>query len=80
MVVKLAVADKYNAARFESRVILDGSQTVCVSHPMVSRFESRVILDGSQTWSQDTTTLTRFESRVILDGSQTGVTRASYDK
>ena len=35
--------------RFESRVILDGSQTELRLFPEKWWFESRVILDGSQT-------------------------------
>ena len=49
MVVKLIVAAVACERSFESRVILDGSQTgnsTCQTRPM---FESRVILDGSQT-------------------------------
>ena len=34
---------------FESRVILDGSQTCDNENPKRDGFESRVILDGSQT-------------------------------
>ena len=34
---------------FESRVILDGSQTSVSSRSFSAVFESRVILDGSQT-------------------------------
>ena len=34
---------------FESRVILDGSQTRRNGRPVRPQFESRVILDGSQT-------------------------------
>ena len=34
---------------FESRVILDGSQTDTTLFIKTLRFESRVILDGSQT-------------------------------
>ena len=34
---------------FESRVILDGSQTDYQNIAETQRFESRVILDGSQT-------------------------------
>ena len=37
---------------FESRVILDGSQTELVGHKVRVVFESRVILDGSQTTIQ----------------------------
>ena len=35
--------------RFESRVILDGSQTFVCLYYTTFVFESRVILDGSQT-------------------------------
>ena len=38
-----------NGAAFESRVILDGSQTAEFSEAFRAMFESRVILDGSQT-------------------------------
>ena len=34
---------------FESRVILDGSQTLRIIMLYLGGFESRVILDGSQT-------------------------------
>ena len=34
---------------FESRVILDGSQTLSPEMHQLAQFESRVILDGSQT-------------------------------
>ena len=56
---------------FESRVVLDGSQTVFAACAPPCAFESRVVLDGSQTncWSGAIDTL--FESRVVLDGSQT---------
>ena len=37
---------------FESRVILDGSQTVQLKTSRDHWFESRVILDGSQTVSK----------------------------
>ena len=56
---------------FESRVILDGSQTFCLKMVAMPLFESRVILDGSQTTAASTTLACEFESRVILDGSQT---------
>ena len=56
---------------FESRVILDGSQTAVYLQRTQSMFESRVILDGSQTGLQDFTANRLFESRVILDESQT---------
>ena len=56
---------------FESRVVLDGSQTQ--NHPFLScpSFESRVVLDGSQTWASAKVRPIAFESRVVLDGSQT---------
>ena len=57
--------------RFESRVILDGSQTNNLGNNTVVGFESRVILDNSQTKGRKTNERTEFESRVILDGSQT---------
>mgnify|MGYP001624314185 CR=1 FL=1 len=38
---------------FESRVILDGSQTIEVTTVPTQPFESRVILDGSQTDAAD---------------------------
>ena len=39
----------FSNLRFESRVILDGSQTFGAGGHVIGRFESRVILDGSQT-------------------------------
>ena len=36
---------------FESRVVLDGSQTGYALNEVGSLFESRVVLDGSQTVS-----------------------------
>ena len=51
---------------FESRVILDGSQTPCVISYFIRRFESRVVLDGSQTARPALLTLLQFESRVIF--------------
>ena len=56
---------------FESRVILDGSQTVTAAMSDKLMFESRVILDGSQTRETYNLPETTFESRVVLDGSQT---------
>ncbi len=38
--------------RFESRVILDGSQTLYRQYQNQRQFESRVILDGSQTFAR----------------------------
>ena len=49
MVVKPTIGRRSISRQFESRVILDGSQT---SEKHATRhwlFESRVILDGSQT-------------------------------
>ena len=34
---------------FESRVVLDGSQTIEQIKELGNQFESRVVLDGSQT-------------------------------
>ena len=56
---------------FESRVILDGSQTLPNWVKKYKEFESRVILDGSQTRETYNLPETTFESRVVLDGSQT---------
>ena len=39
----------FSNLRFESRVILDGSQTIKDVFSYGTKFESRVILDGSQT-------------------------------
>ena len=58
-------------APFESRVILDGSQTSGHKKFSLGLFESRVILDGSQTSKRGEISKWLFESRVILDGSQT---------
>ena len=49
MVVKLWKLTKVTFNMFESRVILDGSQTRWISALGSWEFESRVILDGSQT-------------------------------
>ena len=49
MVVKLQGLLRFISFQFESRVILDGSQTRCLVWRLRSGFESRVILDGSQT-------------------------------
>ena len=56
---------------FESRVILDGSQTILLGRYNDDGFESRVILDGSQTLGEKVRDGNELESRVILDGSQT---------
>ena len=56
---------------FESRVVLDGSQTLRVLFVSLHLFESRVVLDGSQTPAVTRSVSAVFESRVVLDGSQT---------
>ena len=71
MVVKLLRILLNFLSGFESRVILDGSQTTTNWQESHRLFESRVILDGSQTFPQNFLQLRLFESRVILDGSQT---------
>ena len=50
MVVKLDVYRNSVSTEFESRVILDGSQTTLSYNASKYGFESRVILDGSQTY------------------------------
>ena len=62
---------RFSHLRFESRVVLDGSQTGEVPNPHARRFESRVVLDGSQTETSSGAFAITFESRVVLDGSQT---------
>ena len=49
MVVKQRPCRNGNPVEFESRVILDGSQTALPFRAYALMFESRVILDGSQT-------------------------------
>ena len=49
MVVKPIFAPFLPSDVFESRVILDGSQTATLRRRKTRWFESRVILDGSQT-------------------------------
>ena len=49
MVVKLVGCAALGNAMFESRVVLDGSQTNTQSKYRSTKFESRVVLDGSQT-------------------------------
>ena len=71
MVVKLTRLTGIIPVEFESRVILDGSQTAKKPTTSTSKFESRVILDGSQTSRRIHLINHLFESRVILDGSQT---------
>ena len=57
--------------RFESCVVLDGSQTVPTGDDILYAFESCVVLDGSQTDCGDVGVKVTFESCVVLDGSQT---------
>ena len=52
--------------RFESRVILDGSQTGAQAYALYTKFESRVILDESQTHRDMLMDMMRFESCVTL--------------
>ena len=49
MVVKLGEVHITRLRRFESCVVLDGSQTFLDVIRGVNRFESCVVLDGSQT-------------------------------
>ena len=49
MVVKPGKVIMVLSGLFESRVILDGSQTAVDAISVDNKFESRVILDGSQT-------------------------------
>ncbi len=49
MVVKHVWSYRATITPFESRVILDGSQTLSSLLNRQRQFESRVILDGSQT-------------------------------
>ena len=71
MVVKRAAILADLLHQFESRVVLDGSQTVACEESQEVWFESRVVLDGSQTSISAIPEIKRFESRVVLDGSQT---------
>lgn len=57
--------------RFESRVVLDKSQTCPCPQCSPTLFESRVVLDGSQTLPNWVKKYKEFESRVVLDESQT---------
>ena len=56
--------------RFESRVVLDGSQAPPIGSDITEEFESRVVLDGSQASCLPDHITGGFESRVVLDGSQ----------
>ena len=64
---------------FESRVVLDGSQTSGFPFASSITFESRVVLDGSQTENGSVDIWKQFESRVVLDGSQDVYKRQIYD-
>ncbi len=59
--------------RFESGVVLYGSQTVVLLLLLCFRFESGVVLYGSQTRRKKQLPYQRFESGVVLYGSQTPV-------
>ena len=66
--------DKTQAmSRFESGVILQGTQTGLPSPITSVPFESGVILQGTQTLQDFTKWLFGFESGVILQGTQTDV-------
>ena len=73
MVVKLGPAALPWYFAFESRVVLDGSQTCAKDEKAANSFESRVVLDGSQTEEAIEAMSWEFESRVVLDGSQTSL-------
>ena len=49
MVVKLSVQLQQIQSQFESRAVLDGSQTPSTGTLRAGGFESRAVLDGSQT-------------------------------
>ena len=49
MVVKLGLHRGRLSPRFESRAVLDGSQTGGIIRRADVAFESRAVLDGSQT-------------------------------
>ena len=66
----MAISSAWTAP-FESRVVLDESQTQRVVSMPFYKFESRVVLDESQTLPALSPATLKFESRVILDGSQT---------
>ena len=55
---------------FESRVVLDRSQTFQMPESSATMFESRVVLDGSQTEIETDGDGDRFESRVTLVKAQ----------
>ena len=71
MVVKQGEGDRHRVVVFESRAVLDGSQTTAAMRFTNPVFESRAVLDGSQTHRLSTPPPHQFESRAVLDGSQT---------
>ena len=71
MVVKLSVQLQQIQSQFESRAVLDGSQTGPGEAGGLRVFESRAVLDGSQTLSHLERRRHGFESRAVLAGSQT---------
>lgn len=56
--------------QFESRVVLDGSQTTYTVTKRTAKFESRVILDESQTLLTCRNIRLPFESRVTFVEAQ----------
>ena len=62
---------RFSHLRFESRAVLDGSQTNPSRFCILAQFESRAVLDGSQTTHLSCNLTRLFESRAVLDGSQT---------
>ena len=71
LVVRRTLTLQIKNLRFESSVILNGTQTLKSLSFFSSSFESSVILNGTQTWSLFRSTQTLFESSVILNGTQT---------
>ena len=71
MVVKQSAGLNGYTKKFESSVILYGSQTCRAIQSKWIWFESSVILYGSQTVCSPYKWLASFESSVILYGSQT---------
>ena len=67
MIVKLDSLPDSVVIGFESRVVLDGSQTLTVRRCQWEPFESRVVLDGSQTARMESPWTGAFESRVVLN-------------
>ena len=71
MVLKRSGKGSCGKERFESSVILDGTQTWKLLSGRKWQFESSVILDGAQTVYVAVREHNEFESSVILDGTQT---------